>query len=200
MPENLLEDSTFDDPVTSPVGSDPLRAVSWKPTHQKLANRTRYLKDQRGAANGVASLDANSVVNERVHGAIVASDQQTQLVAQAGLVATVYTDIAGTTITFAGLLEGDVVMIEGSAKHIGANALAESYVRAAITEDGPATTTGSAWVSRTNNVDTQGSVFMKHVLGATPGDVTVRLQHKTDNASAAGTVRSCTIRAWVYRP
>lgn len=59
MPINIIDVDEFTDPITAPAGADPANAASVVDPIQKLANRTRYLKNEHdrvagyvGGANG----------------------------------------------------------------------------------------------------------------------------------------------------
>lgn len=46
MPTDIVDVSTFDEPVTRPASNDPRTASAWGEGHQSLANRTRWLRDR----------------------------------------------------------------------------------------------------------------------------------------------------------
>lgn len=86
MPINITDVDTFTDPITAPAGADPASAASIVDVVQKLANRTRWLKNLLDAARTFIGIsESNRQIRVGAHRARVESGAWVPAFIESGL-------------------------------------------------------------------------------------------------------------------
>lgn len=207
----LTDTSNFDDPITVIADGEPLDSAhiggnGAGQASQGLSNRTRWLKNQFGAASGVATLDSNSRVVQYGKNAIIVT-KDAQSISTFTTSSGSYVDVTGATFTITTALgqqvAGDLLDVSWYAtlERNLAGGGDDVYLKAQYSlntgvtwSDVPASETNSTWTNQSNVATLDPGIYtfprIRFALGAPPDNAQLlKVKFQARNVGATNPVK-----------